>query len=539
MKVYVNAFEIHGTGAESACFRAIHGWLSQQIDADMSLSDLVHPSEWRGTRAGKNSWLKSFISREEHDALYAWRLKHGDDSVPGRQWTVEIGLGCFDNHVRFSCSVQTDEQSTEVTQQVTASRPRLIGYVLDNIEQAEDAEVDPATPGRMSKHIGHSTDDYRALLEEIQNPKRDFPLVLVSPRREGGYLINPDHLQNQLFGLAQVVEVVDKFDSYEMEEVLGRHWSAWDGAVNVIRTRHPSGKIIGTPILSEQILCQGDTQRERIAHVLGKVTHNTNVPRLRMQINADGVLQRALRSRFHARLSALRDETKAGGSEQVDELLNDMVKFEEEQSRLTVERDQLEMSLMQSEEEKQELEDQIRKSRYLSRYATQNDTNQTPVIEPALRALELIREGAEPTPADALDLIAGAYSDRITVLQTARDSADALKTFQQGRRLFDMLCRLATDFRDALKAQGDSEAKSVFTPNEYAAQESETVLKSREHLRQREFQYKGEMVPMLRHLKIGVADDLSKTVRVHFDWDSEDEKIVIGYCGKHLPIPHH
>jgi hypothetical protein len=39
---------------------------------------------------------------------------------------------------------------------------------------------------------------------------------------------------------------------------------------------------------------------------------------------------------------------------------------------------------------------------------------------------------------------------------------------------------------------------------------------------------------MLRHLKIGVGDDLTKTIRVHFHWDADREKIVIGHCGEHL-----
>jgi len=44
---------------------------------------------------------------------------------------------------------------------------------------------------------------------------------------------------------------------------------------------------------------------------------------------------------------------------------------------------------------------------------------------------------------------------------------------------------------------------------------------------------------MLKHLKIGVADDQTKTIRTHFHWDGERERIVIGYCGTHLSVPSH
>lgn len=57
--------------------------------------------------------------------------------------------------------------------------------------------------------------------------------------------------------------------------------------------------------------------------------------------------------------------------------------------------------------------------------------------------------------------------------------------------------------------------------------------------RKRTFDYEGEPVEMFRHLKIGVDEDVARTIRVHFHWDAEREKIVIGYCGEHLPVSSH
>jgi hypothetical protein len=54
--------------------------------------------------------------------------------------------------------------------------------------------------------------------------------------------------------------------------------------------------------------------------------------------------------------------------------------------------------------------------------------------------------------------------------------------------------------------------------------------------RQRTFEYEGEHVEMFRHLKIGVDDDETKTIQVHFHWDAKRQKIAIGYCGSHLSV---
>lgn len=43
-------------------------------------------------------------------------------------------------------------------------------------------------------------------------------------------------------------------------------------------------------------------------------------------------------------------------------------------------------------------------------------------------------------------------------------------------------------------------------------------------------------VEMFSHLKVGVKDTGAETIRVHFDWDANRKKIVIGYCGEHRNI---
>jgi hypothetical protein len=108
--------------------------------------------------------------------------------------------------------------------------------------------------------------------------------------------------------------------------------------------------------------------------------------------------------------------------------------------------------------------------------------------------------------------------------------------FVFGRELLGLMKRLVPDYRTKLLAGGDNKARAVFGKREYAAKESETVMNNKAMRRQRTFEYLGKPVEMFRHLKIGVDDHLNKTIRVHFHWDSESEKIVIGYCGKHLSV---
>ena len=155
------------------------------------------------------------------------------------------------------------------------------------------------------------------------------------------------------------------------------------------------------------------------------------------------------------------------------------------------------------------------------------------------KLLKLASGREEPSPLDCIEIIDQVYDDRCTVLDSAWSSAKKMTRFVHGRDLLDLLVRLVTTYRDGLKDGGDSKARLVFGKSEYAAKESKTVMANKAMCRQRTFDYAGTQVEMFRHLKIGVDDDPTRTIRVYFHWDGDRPKIVIGYCGEHLPVSSH
>ncbi len=46
--------------------------------------------------------------------------------------------------------------------------------------------------------------------------------------------------------------------------------------------------------------------------------------------------------------------------------------------------------------------------------------------------------------------------------------------------------------------------------------------------------YKGRAANLNKHLSLGTARDQSRTLRIHFDWDTEDKCLVIHHAGQHL-----
>ena len=100
-----------------------------------------------------------------------------------------------------------------------------------------------------------------------------------------------------------------------------------------------------------------------------------------------------------------------------------------------------------------------------------------------------------------------------------------------------MLNRLVTNYLPEYLNGGDVQAKAVFTNKEFAPTESDTVANNKKYRSYRVFEYDGKEMEMLKHLKIGVADDSNRTIRVRFGVDQSSGCIVIGHCGSHLPLP--
>jgi len=139
------------------------------------------------------------------------------------------------------------------------------------------------------------------------------------------------------------------------------------------------------------------------------------------------------------------------------------------------------------------------------------------------------------TPKQSLLVIEKLFPIRIVLLDTAHESADLSEKFRHRKKLFKLLWDLANGYWSTLASnKGDAEARKVFGES-YAAHESESVMNSPDARQCRTFTYDGKEVPMMKHLKIGNKENVAKTIRVHFEWFGRERRIVIGYCGPHLP----
>jgi hypothetical protein len=135
---------------------------------------------------------------------------------------------------------------------------------------------------------------------------------------------------------------------------------------------------------------------------------------------------------------------------------------------------------------------------------------------------------------DSLHILQATFPERLVILPSAFASAHESRTFRDKKRAFNLLWKLANEYYLSLcEGKPDGISKQIFG-DDFSAKESETVEKNAIARQLRIFTYKGNDYEMMAHLRIGTKDSIADTLRVHFRWFADEQKIVIGHCGKHL-----
>jgi hypothetical protein len=161
-----------------------------------------------------------------------------------------------------------------------------------------------------------------------------------------------------------------------------------------------------------------------------------------------------------------------------------------------------------------------------------NDNSDSGYIGKLLDQLD--KDSLNISPINCLRHIENIHGSKVHVLLSARDSAKAAADFDNGLQLLLLLNRLIVKYLPVYLESGDNKANEIFPKDTFASKESESTMKNYKDTRK--FDYDGKRVLMEHHLKFGVATNKRLTLRVHFLPDRDKNRIVIGYCGAHLPI---
>ncbi len=536
MLIYVNQFNLIGPKRTQTAFRTIAGWLKGATGQKFTADQLMGSDEFH---LANRMTVRTYSATQYEPSMYAVLFSHPDSSVSGRFWVTEIGIKVEDNHTTVSVLLETSDVSTQVTTIPISTRPKLIQYLSEN------GTLDVDTVGQKVRYYNDSTEDFIAISADIERAERAYPMVIVSKDDNGKAFVDPEWLQKQLLGLAQVIATNDEIDSWEMERVLTRRYSAWGGAINIVYPSKGRANSTNKLLLSES-LEQLTNQRINIEkYILSLITHASNGFNKKKHFSPTDVRakrQKDQRFFLKKKFEQLNEDNEfkelaEEAFREIDEheSVLEQIKKEHKDEIFGLEEKNLDLecSLEDSQQETERLSyiiDELKFNLSKSGFSDNVTSEQSSPKE----IIDAICLQSKLTPEVCLHLISKLYPSRVKILDSAYQASRDSMTFKNGTRLLNDLQKLVVEYLDAIKDGGDSKAKHIFG-KAYSANESDTVERNTKLSDMRKFTYDGESIFMFKHLRIGTARNPDETIRVHFHLDLDNGLVVIGYCGPHLP----
>lgn len=534
MLVYVNHFLFEPAQGLDQIMEFVAEWVGQRAKSYVDASRLAEGIRELKLKDGSTLSSRATWSHDKGKTYPFWfcaQLSHRDEKIAGRRWITEIGLhqGAEGQSIECSLLLRTDEISARVTASIQVTRPKLVEQLIQSCNPLGQ------TPGLKVKQL--TLESASAFLREVERDERSYPIVILSANRDNEYPVAAERLRSILVGLADVVRVPAEEDTFAIEELVGRRFMAFGGALNILFP----GRQGDRGLFYETVLLRPDEIADLLesghsieSEVLSTITHRTNLPFSWRHISPEKVRQAALR----AQLAQMIERAKA--SDQLEEIKEYVALLEFSDKELQSKDKELARIRSNYEEKEQEVRalqaDITNLKHALSGVQSSEDEGVylAEFLAPLRDSVAAIRNG-RPSLQQTVDLIATLYSDRLVFLETAKGSAKESDRggFRQGAKAFDLLQKLATEYWQQLAdGKSDQQAKAVFGQNAYAANEASTL--SNDGKRRRTFSYHGRDFLMEKHLKHGVKDSVAETLRVHFEWLAHERKIIVGHCGKHL-----
>jgi hypothetical protein len=458
----------------------------------------------------------------EGESQYSLKYSRKDADLTTRLWHTTISFR------RIPASEENKEITTDckITVETEDFKPT-------------DAPAVPYVPpivGKFMKHLPLSVltpkpevvtldngDSVFELNSDIDFQDRRYAIVVVCPNDFDEMPIKSARLAYLAAGLAQVYEIDVKADWNDLQDVLGYKFTPKSGEVKFIYPVNQNGgymipqfdykpfrldKLKEDGVDVEQELFSQIAQRLARTHAYKQTTPENVAKLIKYQSFQD--------IKRHAQQTA--EETL---SNEIKEIFNDA---DRELDSLRIETKELKTENRRLKYELQTLQDVFQ------------PTSTVPTAAFDYVALKKILDIAAERyfVEDSLHILQETFPERIVVLPSAFASAHESRTFRDKKRAFNLLWKLSTDYYLTLcEGKPDAQARQIFG-DDFSAKESETVEKNTVARHLRIFTYKGNDYEMMAHLRIGTKDSIADTLRVHFRWFADEQKIVIGHCGKHL-----
>ncbi len=526
MLVYANALYVPApTGSPNSILAAVDSWLLFKTCKALTANAQVNKPSVR-LRDGKE--LEVILAGDSalgQDALGCVIFSHPDSIVSGRKWFTRIGFRHSPTAKANMVTVVLETSDISVhagSSRVFATRPGVVRALVQNC-----GLVAPS-PEALVHEL--NADNVSAFADDVYRSDRQYAIILISrePFSER-YFVQPSAVLDHVCGLARVVAIPNKAHTKTISDEIGRRFSAWGGAINVIMPPLRNGFVPSQLVTAEQLQFETGRDKSPADYLLYVLTHVLNLPNYRREITAASVRQHALGLR-----------------------LADLDRQQEGAKQLAVRLSVLQQQLDQKQAEIDRLYDENAKV-----WAEYESSEQRASVIPGLQAqilsyrqaFEKLKkegrlEGEVPAPvssvAQAIELAQGVFAAQLTFSFNSK-SEDVESPYDEPEEVFAALRWLATTYYESKISTRecpdlDKNLAETVPGWHYSQHQKKATMQAHKEWYQCPWADapNGKLwIP--EHLKGGAARSRrpEETIRIAFAWEPAVRKVVIGFIGQH------
>lgn len=507
--VYACRFDVASIDGSSSVLATYTDWIVRHYREWRQLSGFKFDPESSvaNEEVPDGHLLSSSIYQDGEERVIRIRWSFPDDNDDGLRWANEVRVGQFCDRcgVEHLISIESVEYSVSPARLLFGS-PRAVRDICTRTSATIGQMQVMATPYALEG------DGLNVLLDLLTSNLRKLPVVLISPYARGEpNQIDAEKLARNLAGVAVVVRAEDPELTWDFADEVGRQMSCFNGAARIYwpgfsKEADPRSHRLFLGAWIEQV--GPGVAARTIERSIFAVAAFRYVP--------DERIAEVIRSVEAAERQKLLLRRKAAGDEFLDHYERDLARLEEcEKLRETLEAENANLRANQ---------------RVFFTAGTGGPEEFTQAEEAEGPTLSSVSEAV---------LAAAERCRHIEILDSAKSAAEA-SPFQRPHDIFEALTALdeiVDEWRVNLKKTGNGGAILQHLRDRGWGKRSSMRIsdttrgKFRAHY---EFEYQGRKQLFEPHITIG-AGDPNRCASIHFIFDQDRPKIIVGYVGKHLP----
>ncbi|MBP7708098.1 hypothetical protein KA107_00295 [Candidatus Pacearchaeota archaeon] len=470
-------------------FDAIEGEIGRWIQKTTAGQITADQVTQEGPVANGSSSLEKVLVERKDVKLKAFKLEK-EDGREGFFWKTELVIRAIPNKFPL-VTVDLSNGRKDFRMVPTGfdvSRPAIVPTLLDAFGSPE---------GMFAKSIGVTDEYVPHLIDSIRSPKRRVPFVYVSRSNETNRsLVDADSLANNLAGVAKVFEATNWCQGYIFGDQIGKSLSCFNGSVRIFWPSGQEGedRIFHPYFHSEEIRKMGERRAVgRIFELIAPFTTETPIKE----------------SYAYVKHLKDREEAEKGRKSWEDIALDTDTRVK-----------QLELELATARQRAGNLQRRLDSETEISSSPQEGQGLFLPHFRNPLEAYQ-----------HAMTRIPG---DRLVCASRVNTQIEGNK-YKNPVQVYNALVWLAFNYLDARRGvtpDSDLEGSSLkLTGLEYKPNQKETTMKM--YKEEYYVVVDGVEFALSPHLSKGTSPDSELSLRVGFDYDKKNKRIIVGYIGPH------